>query len=112
MTVLTVALMAAGLALLLATGVVVWVLGARMARAAGRRPAQGGSEGLIGHIGIVRRPLEPLGQVLVDGELWRARRSWVEEDEPPPREGDAVVVDQVRGLTLSVRRADVWEVEG
>ena len=39
---------------------------------------------------------------------WRARRSW--PDEPALAEGDQVVVEQVQGLTLSVRRAEEWEV--
>jgi membrane-bound ClpP family serine protease len=77
-----------------------------------RQRARCGPEALVGHVGVVRRPLDPLGQVLVDGELWRARRSWAEEDEPAPEAGEAVVVDRVRGLTLSVRRAETWEVEG
>jgi len=76
-----------------------------------RRRARGGAEGLIGQVGVVRQPLDPVGQVAIDGELWRARRCWGEEDEPPAREGDPVVVNQVLGLTLSVRRAEVWEVE-
>jgi len=76
-----------------------------------RRRARGGAEGLIGHVGVVRRPLDPVGQVAIDGELWRARSCWSEEDEPAPGEGDPVVVNQVLGLTLSVRRAEVWEVE-
>ncbi len=59
----------------------------------------------------MRRPLDPQGQVLVAGELWRARRRWAEEDDPAPSEGEAVVVDDVNGLTLSVRRAEAWEVE-
>jgi membrane protein implicated in regulation of membrane protease activity len=83
----------------------------RKARVATRRRVQCGAEGLVGHVGVVRRSLDPLGHVAVDGELWRARRSWAEEDEPPPGEGDAVVVDRVDGLTLSVRRAEVWELE-
>ncbi len=77
----------------------------------GRRRARCGAEGLIGHVGVVRQPLDPVGHVAIDGELWRARRCWGEEDEPAPREGDQVVVNQVLGLTLSVRRAEVWEVE-
>jgi membrane-bound serine protease (ClpP class) len=76
-----------------------------------RRRARCGAEGLIGHVGVVRRPLNPVGQVAIDGELWRARRCWGEADEPAPNEGDPVVVNQVLGLTLSVRRAEVWEVE-
>ncbi|HZV75251.1 MAG TPA: NfeD family protein [Conexibacter sp.] len=83
----------------------------RKALAASRRRARCGADELIGHVGVVRRPLDPLGHVVVDGELWRARRSWAAEDEPPPAEGEPVVVDRVQGLTLSVRRAEVWEVE-
>jgi membrane-bound serine protease (ClpP class) len=50
-----------------------------------------------------------VGDVVVEGELWRARRSWADE-EPPPAEGEHVVIEQVHGLTLSVRRAEEWEV--
>jgi membrane protein implicated in regulation of membrane protease activity len=80
-------------------------------RAATRRRARCGAEGLVGRVGVVRRPLDPTGQVALDGALWRARRSWADEDEPPPREGEPVVVDHVQGLTLTVRRADPWEVD-
>jgi membrane-bound ClpP family serine protease len=83
----------------------------RKALLASRRRARCGAEELVGHVGVVRRPLDPLGHVAIDGELWRARRSWAAEDEPPPAEGEPVVVDRVQGLTLSVRRAEVWEVE-
>ena len=82
----------------------------RRALAVTRRRPRGGAEGLLGHVGVVRRPLDPLGHVLVDGELWRAQQSWAEEDEPPPHEGERVVVEDVRGLTLTVRRAEEWEV--
>jgi membrane-bound ClpP family serine protease len=87
------------------------VVTVRATWAAGRRPVQCGAEGLVGHVGMVRRPLDPLGEVAVDGELWRAQRSWAEEDQPPPAEGEAVVIDRVHGLTLWVRRAEPWEVE-
>jgi membrane protein implicated in regulation of membrane protease activity len=70
-----------------------------------RRPANG----LIGRVGVVRRSVEPEGAVLVAGELWRARRSW-DDGEPPPREGEHVVVERVNGLTLGVRRAEEWEL--
>jgi membrane-bound serine protease (ClpP class) len=75
----------------------------------GRRRPRGGAMGLIGRIGVVRRGLTPIGDVLVDGELWRARRSWA-DGEPALREGEYVVVEQLDGLTLSVRRAEEWEV--
>jgi membrane-bound ClpP family serine protease len=96
-----------GLALTLpAVAVAAWLLAivARKALAVrGRRP-RGGAEQLIGRIGVVRH-----GNVFVDGELWRAQRSWVDEERTLP-EGEQVVVEQVKGLTLSVRRAEEWEV--
>ena len=69
-----------------------------------RRRPKGGADGLIGRIGVMRH-----GNVVVEGELWRARNSWG-DGEPALREGEHVVVEQVHGLTLSVRRAEEWEV--
>jgi membrane-bound ClpP family serine protease len=91
----------------------VLAIGARKALQASHRRARCGADELLGHVGVVRRPLDPVGHIAIDGELWRARRSWAEEEgAPAPREGEAVVVDRVQGLTLSVRRAEEWEVEG
>jgi membrane-bound ClpP family serine protease len=70
--------------------------------------AASGREALSGHLGVVRNWAGDGGQVFVDGALWRARRSWTEDDEQLG-EGDPVVVEQVRGLTLAVRRAEDWE---
>ena len=75
---------------------------ARKSLALQRRRPRTGAEGLIGRIGVISH-----GDVLVSGERWRARRSWAEEELT---EGDQVVVEQVQGLTLSVRRAEEWEV--
>jgi membrane-bound serine protease (ClpP class) len=50
-----------------------------------------------------------MAQVFVDGALWRARPMW--DGEETLREGDAVVVESVRGLTLGVRHAEQWELE-
>lgn len=86
------------------------LLALRLAVAAGGKRARCGAEGLVGHIGVVRRPLDPLGHVAIDGELWRARRSW-DCEHTVPAEGEPVVVDRVDGLTLCVRPAEVWEVE-
>jgi membrane protein implicated in regulation of membrane protease activity len=86
------------------------LLALRLVLAAGGKRARCGSEGLVGHVGVVRRPLDPLGHVAIDGELWRARPSW-DCEGTAPAEGEPVVVDRVDGLTLSVRRAEVWEVE-
>ena len=82
---------------------------ARGAAAVSRRRTATGAEGLIGHVGVVRNVMGPVGQVFVDGALWRARPSWQEPEGL--HEGDPVVVEGVQGLTLSVRRAEEWEVE-
>jgi membrane-bound ClpP family serine protease len=89
--------------------VALMVIAGRKALAVRRRRPQGGSTGLIGRVGVVRRTPAPVGDVLVEGELWRACNSWA-DDEPALREGEHVVVEQVHGLTLSVRRAEEWEV--
>jgi membrane-bound ClpP family serine protease len=77
-----------------------------------RRRVRTGSEGIIGQIGVVRSWAESGGSVLLDGALWRARRtSWDEEQEQEQfREGDSVVVERLNGLTLAVRRAEDWEL--
>jgi membrane-bound ClpP family serine protease len=74
-----------------------------------RRRISAGPESLIGHMGVVRSWGEPNGSVLVDGALWRARRSWSDE-ESELHEGDPVVVERRTGLTLAVRRAEDWEL--
>jgi membrane-bound ClpP family serine protease len=74
-----------------------------------RRRARTGAQGLLGQVGEVRHELEPVGQVFVDGALWRARPCWNEEERL--RAGDHVVVERVEGLTLSVRRAEEWELD-
>jgi membrane-bound serine protease (ClpP class) len=63
-----------------------------------RAPVRGATEHLVGHAGTVREALDPLGQVLVAGELWRARTA----DEAPLAPGARVRVAGVDGLTLTV----------
>jgi len=92
---------------LVLTGLV--AVAARKALAASRRRARGGADGLIGRVGVVRSDVGPVGDVFVAGELWRARGSWVDEDGVLGA-GEHVVVERVHGLTLSVRRAEEWEV--
>jgi membrane protein implicated in regulation of membrane protease activity len=70
--------------------------------------AASGPEALSGRVGVVRNWTDGGGQVLVDGALWRARRSWADEGEELGV-GDSVVVERVSGLTLAVRRAEEWE---
>lgn len=77
-----------------------------------RRRIRSGPEGLIGHMGVVRRWEEPSGKVLVDGALWSARRSWPdgEHEQGELHEGDPVVVERLDGLTLAIRPAEDWEL--
>jgi membrane-bound ClpP family serine protease len=84
----------------------------RKSLAVRRRRVEGGSEGLIGRIGTVRHAVAPEGDVFVSGELWHARHCVTDDDEDEPAlvEGEKVVVERVQGLTLTVRRAEEWEV--
>jgi membrane-bound ClpP family serine protease len=106
-----------GLGLVLALGVGSGVVAAGLlyimvtrGAAVARGRAQTGAESLVGHIGVLRSSLDPLGQVFVDGALWRARPSLEDEGAAELRAGDPVVVERVRGLTLSVRKAEEWEL--
>ena len=81
----------------------------RSSLAVRRRRVRSGAPALVGRIATVRTVPAPLGQVQVDGALWRARLWTLEQDEPLA-EGDAVVVDRVDGLTLTVRPAEEWEM--
>jgi membrane-bound ClpP family serine protease len=92
---------AAGLGIGLAGAVCMWIL-VRKALATRRMLVR---NGLVGRLGTVR----PSGQVFVDGALWRAR-VWDLQEEPALEPGDAVVVEHVNGLTLTVRHAEEWEV--
>jgi membrane-bound serine protease (ClpP class) len=61
-------------------------------------PSWAGSGVTSGSVGIVRRPLEPLGSVHVADEEWSARSV---DDKPIPR-GTAVRVVRTEGLTVIV----------
>jgi membrane-bound ClpP family serine protease len=75
-----------------------------------RRRVRAGPESLIGHVGVVRSWDAVSGCVQVDGALWRARRSVLDDsDREDLHPGDAVVVDHLEGLTVGVRRAEEWE---
>jgi membrane-bound serine protease (ClpP class) len=73
---------------------------------AGKAPPHTGREYLVGATGDVRVPLTPMGQVWVDGALWRA--SLADPDDAGEAErvrdrGARVRVEAVEGLTLRVR---------
>jgi membrane-bound serine protease (ClpP class) len=63
------------------------------------RPASTGSAGMMGQGGVVKRALDPEGQVMIEGELWRA----IAQDGPVPA-GETVRVASMDGLTLTVTR--------
>lgn len=64
-----------------------------------RAKPQTGTEGLIGEVGVVEKPVDPEGLVFVHGEYWRAVSN--ERLEP----GERVAVEEVNGLILKVRKA-------
>jgi membrane-bound serine protease (ClpP class) len=64
------------------------------------RPAATGSSAMVGRVGVVRTPLQPEGQVLIDGELWRAV-----SPEAGVGAGEPVQVTAIDGLTLTVTRS-------
>lgn len=71
----------------------------RKALAAHRdEPVRTGSEELVGAVGEVREPLDPVGQVFLGGALWRAH---ADGDERIGL-GNRVRVKSVNGLTLEV----------
>jgi membrane-bound ClpP family serine protease len=88
-----------------------WMLLAATKTAAARRlRIQAGAEALAGRVGVVRGWRDASGSVFVDGALWRARLDWPEPEDVALEEGDPIVVEHVTGLTLSVRRAEDWEL--
>lgn len=100
--------------LLVTTSVAVLALSLHKGLEVRTRRIKAGPEGLIGHIGTVQSWSDPTGKVMVDGALWRARRSWPDdtedEEERELHAGDEVVVERLSGLTLGIRRAEDWEL--
>jgi membrane-bound serine protease (ClpP class) len=85
------------------------IFAARKALTAHRdEPVRTGWEEMVGRIGEVREPLDPAGQVFVDGALWRARTA---EDGAEIGLGNRVRVESVDGLTLVVRPVSSGEPE-
>jgi membrane-bound serine protease (ClpP class) len=64
------------------------------------RPPTTGSSAMVGRLGVTRTPLQPDGQVLIDGELWRAV-----SPDPGVAAGEPVQVTAIDGLTLTVTRS-------
>jgi membrane-bound serine protease (ClpP class) len=70
----------------------------RLALRARRSKVRMGGDAMIGLIAVVTQPLAPLGQVMVNGELWQA------ESASPAEPGEQVRVRGLRDLTLLVER--------
>jgi len=64
-----------------------------------RMPAQMGIETVVGRQAVARSPLDPQGFVFLDGEYWSA-----ETEEGSVQPGERVVITEVRGLKLKVKR--------
>ncbi len=62
-------------------------------------PVQVGIETLIGHEAVVRSVLDPEGLVFLEGETWSA-----ESEEGAVQPGERVVITEVQGLRLKVRK--------
>ena len=64
------------------------------------RPSVTGESAMVGRLGVARSALAPEGQVMIDGELWRA----VSQDGTVAA-GEPVKVAAIDGLTLKVTRS-------
>jgi len=64
-----------------------------------RRKVTTGKEGMIGQVAEVKTALQPVGMVLVEGELWKA-----ELNEGQAQPGEEVVIQKVDNLKLFVTR--------
>jgi membrane-bound serine protease (ClpP class) len=76
-----------------------YFVGRKVVRAQEKEPRRSGSD-LIGLSAEARTPLDPTGQVFIEGALWSAR---IVGDGAALRPGDRVTVEAIEGLTLLVR---------
>ena len=100
---------AAGVTVALAGLALSWLL-LRTSLATSRLRVRSGTRALTGKVATVRSVPAPVGQVQLNGALWRARMSELVGNSDPVTEGSAVVVESIDGLTLTVRPAEEWEV--
>jgi membrane-bound serine protease (ClpP class) len=71
------------------------------------RRIRSGREAMTGRIGVVTAWTGCAGKVALDGGLWSARP---EHRDDAFDVGERVVVDYICGLTLTVHRAEEWEM--
>jgi membrane-bound serine protease (ClpP class) len=94
------------IAVALLIGVLALLAAQRVYRAQRQERVLTGWEEMIGSVGEVRVPLDPVGQVFVEGALWRAR---VDDGSEPVPVGSRVRIREVDGLTLHVEPVPVRE---
>jgi membrane-bound serine protease (ClpP class) len=80
--------------------ITVFIITPKIVRAHRDEPVRTGWEELIGRDAEVRDSLSPVGQVWIEGALWKARAA---DDDAPITIGTRVKVESVDGLTLVVR---------
>lgn len=95
--------------LLAIAGLIAMLVIAREVFVAGKRELQTGPSALIGRKAVVGSWSGDEGQVSVDGALWRAELAYGWQD-PLPAPGDKVIVAELDGLSVTVRRPTAWEV--
>ena len=103
------AVVGAGVTVALAGLALAWLLLVK-SLAVRRMAVRSGPRALPGRVATVRTVPAPVGQVQLDGALWRARMWELGDEGLSVAEGSAVVVESVDGLTLTVRPAEEWEV--
>ena len=80
-----------------------------MVAAQREEPTRGGSRSWSASSAEARTPLDPEGQVFIEGALWSAR---LLDDGTSLRPGDRVRVESIDGLTLLVRPRDLEKGAG
>lgn len=77
-----------------------FVITPKIVKAHRDQPVRTGWEELVGREAEVREPLDPAGQIWIEGALWRAK---IGDGEPPVGMGNRVLIESVDGLTLVVK---------
>jgi membrane-bound serine protease (ClpP class) len=76
-----------------------FIITPKIIRAHRDEPVRTGWEELMGKDADVREPLDPVGQIWIEGALWKARAS---DEDAPIAIGTRVRVESIDGLTLVV----------
>jgi membrane-bound serine protease (ClpP class) len=85
-------LVVVGVTVLFFVGVLSYAVKAQLSR------VRTGVEGLIGEEGVAKTDVREKGKVYVHGELWNA------QSEEPIGEGERVIVTEVKGMIVKVKK--------